>query len=87
MYRGDGRPPAKRTRHSNKKTAYEDKTEENSDVKLVLAPVPINKHVMELVSIVKPHIRNLIEDSNLVFNQFNIFNSNYSSFLQNNCIA
>lgn len=28
--------------------------------------VPCNKHLMEVVQIVKPHIRRLIEDSNLV---------------------
>lgn len=60
-------PPAKKTKFDN--SISQDGT------KVMILPsgaVPSNKHLTELVEIVKPHIRKLVEDSNLVITCFSI---------------
>lgn len=57
----DDAPSAKRLKLDN--SVAEDGT------KVMVLPtgsVPCNKHLLEVVQVVKPHIRRLIEDSNLV---------------------
>lgn len=52
-------PPAKRPR-------YENTTDGTKVMALPHGSVPINKNLTDLISIVKPHIRKLVEDLNLV---------------------
>lgn len=57
----DELPPAKKTKYDN--SISQDGT------KVMILPtgaVPNNKHLVELVETVKPHIRKLVEDSNTV---------------------
>lgn len=62
----DELPPAKRTKFANASVFCEnDRCREGN--RLMFGPIPVNKHVLEFASVVKPHIKNLIEDSNLVF--------------------
>jgi len=54
-------PPAKKTKYDNSIS------KEGSKVMVLpLGSVPTNKHLVELVESVKPHIRKLVEDSNLM---------------------
>lgn len=57
----DDVPPAKKTKYDN--SVVQDGTKV---MVLTNGIVPMNKHLFELVGIVKPHIRQLVEDSNLV---------------------
>lgn len=52
-------PPAKRPK-------YDNDVEGTKVMALPTGSVLTNKHLMELIEIVKPHIRKLVEDSNLV---------------------
>lgn len=59
-------PPAKKMKYDN--SFSQDGT------KVCILPsgsVPTNKHLLELVESVKPHIRKLVEDSNLVCSHIN----------------
>jgi len=55
-------PPA------SKKLKYDNSLPQDGTKVMILpsGAVPTNKHLMELVDIVKPHIRKLVEDSNLL---------------------
>ncbi|XP_071446119.1 proteasome activator complex subunit 3 [Hetaerina americana] len=53
----------------NKKWKYENASDEVSGTKVMVLPqglIPCNKHMCELVHILKPHIRQLVEDANLL---------------------
>jgi len=55
-------PPAKKTKYDNSISSQD-------GTKVVILPtgsVPTNKHLVDLVESVKPHIRKLVEDSNLL---------------------
>ncbi|KAK9692872.1 Proteasome activator pa28 beta subunit [Popillia japonica] len=63
----DGLLPAKRIKYTNNRIASENSIETNDDTNnYLLSPIPINRHVMELVAVVKPHIRSLVEDANML---------------------
>lgn len=54
-------PPAKKTKYDNSIS------KEGSRVMVLpTGSVPTNKHLVDLIGSVKPHIRKLVEDSNLV---------------------
>ncbi|KAG8236760.1 hypothetical protein J437_LFUL015825 [Ladona fulva] len=53
----------------NKKWKYENATDDIPGTKVMALPtglIPCNKHMCELVHILKPHIRQLVEDANLI---------------------
>jgi len=58
----DGLPPAKKTKYDNSISSQDG----TKVMALPTGAVPSNKHLLELVAIVKPHIRKLMEDSNLL---------------------
>ncbi|GJQ71678.1 hypothetical protein Trydic_g11373 [Trypoxylus dichotomus] len=62
----DGLPPPKRLKYTNSKISSENTLENADDAKLVFGLVPTNKHILDLAVAVKPHIRSLIEDANLL---------------------
>lgn len=59
-------PPAKKTKYDNSISNEGPKSIGSKVLALPLGTVPTNKHIVEMVELVKPHIRKLVEDSNLV---------------------
>lgn len=59
-------PPAKKTKYDNSISNEGPKSIGSKVLTLPLGAVPTNKHIVEMVELVKPHIRKLVEDSNLV---------------------
>lgn len=75
---------------ATKKLKVDNNSDETSGTKVMVlpnGPVPCNKKLCDLIHIVKPYIRELLEDSNLVSTHLNVRDTQFSEQVQKICVS